>query len=148
MGDALGGTDKQHALRTKRVTECSEDPALRDVVEINQQIAAADQVQSRERRITRHILTREETEIADVLRNSVLAVVPDEKAREAFRRHLVQSIDRVDAGARLLQRRLADISAENLDLQRRRAFTQVFENRDGDGIDLLRSEERRVGKES
>ena len=117
--------------------ERSEDPALSDIVEIDQEIAAADQVQSRERRIARHVLTREETEIANVLRNPVLAVLPDEKALEAFSRHLVQGIDGVHAGARLLQRRLADIGPENLDLQRRQAVTEVFEKSDGDGIDLL-----------
>ena len=58
----------------------------------------------------------------------VLAVLPDEKALEAFRRHLVQGIDGIHAGARLLQRCLADIGPENLDLQRRQAVTEVFEN--------------------
>ena len=69
--------------------ERSEDPALSDIIEIDQEIAAADQVQSRERRIARDVLTREETQIANVLRNPVLAVLPDEKALEAFGRHLV-----------------------------------------------------------
>src|SRR4029453_14081019 len=45
MDDTLGGTKKQHALRTKRVMECSEDPALRDIVKKDQEIAEVDQVQ-------------------------------------------------------------------------------------------------------
>ena len=47
--------------------ERSENPALRDIIEIDQEIAAADQVQSRKGRIASHILTREETEIANLL---------------------------------------------------------------------------------
>ena len=70
--------------------ERSEDPALRDIVEIDQEIAAADQIQARKRRIARHVLAREETEIANVLRNPVVAVLRDEKALEAFSRHLVR----------------------------------------------------------
>ena len=81
----------------------------------DQKIATADQVQSRERRITRHVLTREEAEIANVLRNSVLAILTDEQAPEAFRRPFVEGIDGIHAGTRLLQR-----------------VTEVFENRDGE----------------
>ena len=78
--------------------ERSEDPALSDIVEIDQEIAAADQVQSRERRIAAHVLTREEAEIANVLRNPVLAVLADEKASEAFRRHFVHAAVSVAVG--------------------------------------------------
>ena len=137
LGDTLGGTEKQQALRAKRVVERSQDPALRDFVEIDQEIAAADQVQSRERRIARHVLTREEAEIADVLRNAVLTVLPDEETLEAFCRHLLHGIEGVHTRPRPLEGRLADIGPEHLDLQRRLAVAEVFEHRHGDGIDLL-----------
>ena len=92
QGDTLGGTKKQHALRTKRVVERSQDPTLRERVQIDEKIAAADQVQSRERRIARHILPREQAQIANVLRNAVLAVLSHEESVEAFSRDFVQEI--------------------------------------------------------
>jgi hypothetical protein len=137
LSHALGGTKKQHILRTKRVVERSQDPALSHLVQIDEEIAAADEVQSRERRIARHVLTREETQIAYVLRDAVLVVVPGEEALEAFSRDFVQGIRVVRARARLLQRRFTDIRPENLDRRRRLDVTEILEKGDGDGVGLL-----------
>ena len=119
--------------------ERAQDPALRNFVEIDQEVAAADKVQARERRIPCHVLPGEEAQVANVLRNPVVAVLTGEETLQAFGRDLLQRIHGVQARARLLQCPLADVGPEDLDPQRRQSVADVFEKRDGDGIDLLAS---------
>jgi hypothetical protein len=89
--------------------ECSQDPALSERVKINEKISAADQVQSRERWITQYVLPREQTQIANLLRNAVLAVFFHEEALDAFCRGL-RSVDwRCTPRCGRLQRRIIDI---------------------------------------
>jgi hypothetical protein len=137
LGDALGGAEKQHALRTKRVVERPQDPTLSHIVQVDEEIATADKVQSREWRIVCHILPRKETDIANLLGNAVIVVLPDEESVEAFSRDFVQGIRVVHAGARLLQRRFADIGPKDLDPGRRLATVEVFEKSNREGVGLL-----------
>ena len=95
------------------------------------------EIQPRERRIARHVLPREETQIANVLRDAVVAVVSDEESLEALSRDVMQDIRGVHARARLLQRRFTDIGPEDLDPGRRQAIAEIFQKGDGDRVDLF-----------
>ncbi len=66
---------------------------MRDFVEIDQEVAAADQVQARERRIACHVLPREDAQVANVLRDPVLAVLPDEETLQALGRDVLDAFD-------------------------------------------------------
>ena len=117
LADTLGGTKKQHALRTKRVVERSQDPALGDIVEIDEEIAAADQgpIARTADRASRPDARRDrDRECPSQCGNR--CCLPDEEALEAFSRDVLQDIGVIDARARLLQRRFTDIGPENLDL--------------------------------
>ena len=59
-------------------------------LEINQQIAATDEVHARERRVGDEILPREDHHLAQRLADAVAAFLLDEEPPQAFRRDILR----------------------------------------------------------
>ena len=63
----------------------------------------------------------------------------DEESLEALSRDIVQHVRGVHARTRLLQRRVTDISAEDLNTGRWQAIAEIFQKGDGHGVGFLAS---------
>jgi hypothetical protein len=62
------------------------DLALHHGLEIDQKVAATDQVEARERRIAKHVLRRKHHELAQAPLHPIDAIEPIEEAGEPLRR--------------------------------------------------------------
>ena len=94
--------DRQHAV-------------LQLETEIDQHVAATDEVQLREGRVLRHVLPGEDTEIANALLNLVLPLGLHEVEPQSFGRNVVRDAVEIDARPRDADRPLRDVRRENLD---------------------------------
>src|SRR5437762_14388106 len=81
--DGLRRAKQEKAVRVQRVVERRDHAFLQRRGEIDEQIAAADKIDSRERRVDRDVLLREKTEVAKCLVHAVSRVLPDEEAPQA-----------------------------------------------------------------
>src|SRR5579863_6810621 len=79
LPDGLGRTEQQQARLIQAVMENRQDFALQRRIEIDQKIAAADQIHMPERRIAGYILSCEDTTFADGFRDLKAAVHASEK---------------------------------------------------------------------
>ena len=83
-------------------------------LEINQQVAAHDEVETGERRVLDQVVDGKETHLADFLRDLVHVIVPDEESLQALRRDVLGDAFGVAAVARELQRLVVDVPGEDL----------------------------------
>src|SRR5580704_3000018 len=84
----FGGAEKQVAIAAQREMENFQRPLLHLTVEINQQVAAADQIHFRERRIAQHVMRREQNRVAQLFLELVVIAVLNEKLPQTLRRHV------------------------------------------------------------
>ena len=89
-------------------------------LQINQQIAATDQVHARERRVADQILPRENDHLAQGFDDPVAAFFLDEKPPQAFRRNILDQIFGVKPVAGLVQQRFVEVGGKHLELARAR----------------------------
>ena len=107
--------------------------------QIDEQVAATDQVEFGERRVFQHVLLGKHQHVADAFVNAIGATVglDGEKSRQPFRREVCGDAGRVQAGARGGDGPAVDVGCEELHrvvlLERVHALLQE----DGDGIGLL-----------
>ena len=87
---------------------------LRFGAQIDQQVAAGDQIEARERRIGQHVLDREDDHPAQLGHHPVAMVLLGKEAGEPRRRHIRRDRFRVDALAGESDRILVDIGSEDL----------------------------------
>src|SRR5438132_1619679 len=96
-------SQKQKAFRLECVMKCVEHPLLHLLIEVDQEIAATDQISARERRIGNHILAREHTHFANRLADAIAAVFFDKESMQSFRRDVLHQTLRIKTGARLFE---------------------------------------------
>ena len=84
--DALRRAQEQVAAGLERVVENGQDVVLQLGVEIDQQIAARDQVHARERRIAHHAVRGEDAQVAHFLGEHVALRIRAEEALQPLRR--------------------------------------------------------------
>ena len=106
-------------------------------LEINQQVAATDQVHPRERRVADEILPGEHDHLAQRLADPVAAVLLDKEPPQAFRRDILRQALGVQPVAGLVQQRVVEVGGEYLELAQAGRFLRGFHERHGDGIRLL-----------
>jgi len=111
--------------------------SLRHVIEVDQEVSAADEIEARKRRVVRHILPREDAQVADLLHDAEVVVVLLEEPFTALTRDIPQGIGVVDARPSPLERRLADIGAENLHLGGQDAIADPLQELDRDRVHLF-----------
>ncbi|HWJ06406.1 MAG TPA: hypothetical protein VNS57_11570, partial [Steroidobacteraceae bacterium] len=139
LADRLRGAEEQRAAGHQRVVEQRDQLALQVAIEIDQQVATADQVELRERRVLDHVLLREDKQVAQVLLDPVGAPlgVVREKAREPLLRDVGRDARRVNARARLLDGLAVDVGREHLDLDRLLVRDDLLVEQDRDRVRLL-----------
>ena len=113
-GDVLGRSQEQPALRPQRIMEYGNQPLLQTGVEIDQQIAADDQIHAREGRILDQVVVRHPHHVADALDQSIIVITGEKITVEQFRRDFLDRALRVGCGARLQQHLLVNVGGENL----------------------------------
>ena len=91
LADALGGAEKQHAAGFQRVVEQRNELLLQFHAHVDQQVAAADQVQPGERRVLDHVLLGEDQHVADALVDAV-ALPPGSAVKKRASRSGVRSV--------------------------------------------------------
>ena len=115
--DVLRKAEKEIAARPQSIMEQRDDLALQRGLQVDQQIAAGDQVEARERRVADHAVRREDAHVAQLLRRA--SSCPSSCTKKRFSRSGETSLTelrRIAAGARDRHRRLVDVGREHLDL--------------------------------
>src|SRR5262245_22840111 len=111
--DGFGRAKHQVAGRLERVMEHAHQFFLDRLSEVNQHVAANNQVEFGKWRIARQILTREYTQVTNLLVDAVTAVGARKKSPKAFRRNIIGDVDGVNPRACLFNGNLADVGGED-----------------------------------
>jgi hypothetical protein len=107
--------EDEHAAWDEGVVERSKDSLLQRRSEVDEEVAATDEVDARERRIAGDVVAGEDAAIPQQPANVVPAFHGGEEPIEPLRRHLPTDCRRVCAAARDLERGIAQIAREELD---------------------------------
>ena len=102
------------------------------VLEVNQEVAARDQIEAREGRVAQQVMRGKEHPFAQIFPYSVLPVVFRKKTVEAFLRNVRFDRGRIQSFARVAHRLFIDIGSENLKRGRRIQTLRVLAEQDGD----------------
>src|SRR6266849_7464199 len=89
-GDGFRCAQKQKSLGLECVMENGKRLFLQTGLEINQQVAATDEVHARERRVSDEILPGEDDHLPQRLDDPVAAFLLDKKASQALRRDILR----------------------------------------------------------
>ncbi len=116
--DRLGGAQHEVPLRIQGVVEDADHIPLRLALQVDQQVAAGDEVQVRERRILQQIVRREGDDIAYRFADAVGRVLLGEEPLEPFGGDLGADRLGIHSLARPLQSALVQIAREDLELGR------------------------------
>ncbi len=114
-GDALGRAEQEAALRAQRVVEDGDQAVLQLGLQVDQHVAARQQVEPAERGILDQALRREDAELADFLDQMVLVADHSEIALEVGFGHAGRDAFGIDAATRHAERDLVDVGGEDLD---------------------------------
>src|SRR5262249_7049976 len=128
---------ERETVGLERIMKDRDDVALQLAVEVDEQIAAGDQIHARERRIAHHAVRGEHAQVADGLVDDVAAALVGEEALEPLLRHALQQGIGIAAVARYRERRLINIGGEELYLGPRTALRALLAQQDCERIDLL-----------
>ena len=111
--------------------------ALQGGVDVDEDVAAEDEVELRERRVAREVLAREHAAVADQLAHPVAAVDPGEEPPQPRRRHRVGDRRRVEARRETSIAVSLDVGAEDLEVQLGRRLAGGVEQRHRQRVHLL-----------
>ena len=135
--DRFRPTQPQKAVRLECVVKNREQLLLHAGLEIDQQIAAGDDVDARERRIADEVLPREYDHLAQRLDDAVAAALVNEEALQSFRREVRREALGVQAVAGLVEQRIVEIGGEHLQLAPAGLLLRHFNEGHRDGVSLL-----------
>jgi hypothetical protein len=136
-GHVLGVAQKQEAVGQKREVEEGDDPVLQVGVEIDQQVAAGDQVELREGRVPDDVVRREDAHLAQFLGDDVGVALLVEPAREPLRRDVGGDRRRVAPDPRRRERPRVDVGGEDLHMGDGVAAGHLLAQQHGDAVGLL-----------
>ena len=111
--------------------------ALQIALEIDQQIAAGDQIELDERRVLERAVLRKQHEVAQFLFDAIVAAVLDEKALQPLLGHIGFDGFRVAAVARDRERGLVEIARKDLNDGMHGAPRRLLEEEHADAIGLF-----------
>jgi hypothetical protein len=134
--DRFRVTEKQVSVLAQREVEQSYHPLLRLRLEVDQKVAAGDQIESREWWIAKQVLRRENDEFAQILFDLIGPVERVEEAPQTRRPDRCSRRCRIDALARDPQIILLAVGRKDFETER---FTQEFgalsrQHREGIGL--------------
>src|SRR5580704_11212883 len=105
--------------------------------EINQEVAARNQIKLSKGRVNRDVMTREKANIPQRFDDPIAPSLHFyKKPLQAFRRNVLTDAFRVFPNSRFLDGLVADIRSEDLNGSAGRSVTQEFHEEYGYGIDL------------
>jgi hypothetical protein len=136
-GQRFGAAEEQHAARLQGVVEDPQHAVLQRPRKVDQQVAAADQVEVRERRVAADLLAGEDAQVPQLAAHLVAARRLVEIALQVRSREMRGGLRRKPAGARRVDVGRAEVAAEQLDLAAAGAGAQTVEQQHADGVDLL-----------
>ena len=139
VAHAFGGAQKQDATRFQCVVEQGNQPFLQLGAKVDQQVAAAQQIEPRERRVLDHVLLRENQHVADHLVHAVGAEVwfDGKETRQSLGADVGCNAERVETGAGGSNRATVDVGGENLHRVALFERLDALLHQDGDGIGFL-----------
>ena len=114
-----------------------QDALLQGQVQINQHIAATDQIQMGKRRIAGEVVPRKNAQVPDCFADLVVMIDPHKKTAESILRNVRLDIVEVDSGPGFLQGGVVDVGGQDLDRNGIGPVAQVFQQRNGQGVDFL-----------
>ncbi len=135
--EGLRASEHQETARRERVLEELDRLLLKVRIEVDEDVAAGHEVDSRVRRVARHVVRGEDAELANRLRDLVAAGRGSEEPRQPFRRDATERTQRVDRRARLPERLLVDVGPVDGDPGRAGLVVEKLEQGDGQRVDLL-----------
>ena len=97
--DRLRGAQHEKPVRVQGVMERRDDLLLERRAEVDQHVAATDQVDAGEGRIGHQVLLGEDAQIANRLVDPICCLFAGEEAAESFRRHVRLDVFGIDARA-------------------------------------------------
>ncbi len=103
-------------MRLQREVEGRADLLLQLAIEVDQHVAAGDEVGARKRRVLEQTVPGEQHDVAQLARDAVVIAFAAEEATEAIVRHVGFDGERIAALAADRQRGLVEIGGEHLDL--------------------------------
>ena len=112
--DRLRFAKDEHAARNEGVMERTKDSLLERRSEVDEKVAATDDVDARERRIASDVVAGEDAAIPQRLADLVPALHRGEEPFQPLRRHLPTDRRRVNAAARDLECGIAQIARKDL----------------------------------
>ena len=133
----LGRAEQQEAAGVQRIVESAAHLLLQFTVEIDEHVAAGNQVDAREWRILEEIVQREQHHVAQILAHAVAVALADEEAAQALLAHIVLDRRRIAALASDGQRACIEIGAEYLDRRTQIAPAALLHEQHGERIGLL-----------
>src|SRR5215813_13604127 len=92
----------ENPRRVEGVMQQRQDLFLQDRLEVDQQVAATDQIHPREWWVGDDVLSREDAHVAERLANAVTSIRLRKEAAQSLRRDVLGDVLRVEAGARAL----------------------------------------------
>ena len=135
--DRLRRAQKQKPVRLERVVEHREHLLLQTRFQVDQQVPTADEVDTRERRITDEILPRKDDYLAQRLVDPIAALLLDEKPPQAFGGHILRQALRVETLAGFVEQRVIQVGGEHVELPQTRRFLRRFHEGHGNRVRLL-----------
>ncbi len=133
----LARAQEEHAARLQREVEEREHAPLRLLIEVDQQVAAGDQVELGEGRVAQHVVVREHHRVAELLGHPPAVAVADEVAIPQRRVDVAHGPGVVYAASRHLQRAAVDVRREDPQRGSPTEPAEGLEDRDGDRVGLL-----------
>ena len=137
LADVLRGPEEQVAIRQERVVEDRDQLLLQRRVHVDQEVAAGDQVEARERRVPDDVVMSEHAALAQRAADPIGAILPDEELLQALGRDVVLDRQGIAPVARQLQRGNVDVAGEDLEFGHDPGSRHPFAQRDGDRVGLF-----------
>src|SRR5687767_2660538 len=109
--DTFGAAEHEKPAWVERIVKYSHELSLHMRREVNEQIAAADQIETGKWRISRHVLSREHAKIANPLFNLKAVIGLVKIAPQAIRTDIGHFTRSIHAGPGSGDRWLADVGA-------------------------------------
>jgi hypothetical protein len=137
VGDGFRTAKKEHPIRAQRELEGVEHSLLRVTVEINQEIAAGNQIHPRKRSVPDQVMHGEQHNLAQFTPHAVTPLVLDEEAAKALVAYVLRDRIGIKSAARLLNGRVVEVAGEDLNRGRRIQLADVLYKHHGHGIRFL-----------
>ena len=134
---AFGGAEEEPAVRLQREVKKREEVLLQLRAEVDQQIAATDQIELEKGRILDDVLLGEDQQVADAFVDAIAAAIGGEEARQAFGRKIGGDAGRIAAGAGGRDGLAVDVRGEELHGEAGLDRLHALDQQDGERVGLL-----------